>query len=191
MHVVFLLIIVVLAAAILLGMTSYNRLIEIKHNVSRAWANIDVLLKQRHDELPKLVEACKQYMKHEQETLERIMKARSAVSQARIAGDVTALGNAETQLRGGLGNLFTLVESYPELQADKHFRNLYTRITALESAIADRREFYNDSVTINNTRLEQFPNTLLTRWFGNFQSYKLLQFAEEDIRDVDLKQLFG
>lgn len=89
----------VLSAGILYAIMLYNNLVSLKHNVSKAWANIDVLLKQRHDELPKLIETCKQYMGYEQETLEKVMQARAAVSSARENGDVTALGPAETQLR--------------------------------------------------------------------------------------------
>ncbi len=103
----------------------YNNLVSLKHNVSKAWANIDVLLKQRHDELPKLVETCKQYMGYEQETLEKVMQARAAVSAAREKGDVSALGPAETQLRMGLGNLFALAEAYPDLKANDSFQHTY------------------------------------------------------------------
>ena len=72
--------------------TIYNNLVRLKHTVTKNWSNIDVLLKQRHDELPNLVETCKAYMKHERETLEAVMKARSAVADARQAGDIAALG---------------------------------------------------------------------------------------------------
>ena len=81
----------------------YNGLVQIKHNVSKAWANIDVLLKQRHDELPKLVETCKQYMKYEQETLEKVMQARAGVAAAQQARNIPALGQAEGALRAGFG----------------------------------------------------------------------------------------
>ena len=101
----------VLAAGVLYAIMLYNNLVSLKHNVSKAWANIDVLLKQRHDELPKLIETCKQYMGYEQETLEKVMQARAAVSSAREKGDVAALGPAETQLRMGLGHLFALAEA--------------------------------------------------------------------------------
>ncbi len=168
----------------------YNNLVQVKHNVSKAWANIDVLLKQRHDELPKLVEVCKQYMKYEQETLERVMKARSAVAAAREKGDVAALGPAETQLRVGLGNLFAVAEAYPELKANEGFQHLQNRVTGLENAIADRREFYNESVNINNVRIEQFPDAVIARLF-NFAPRPLLDFAEEEKADVDMKVLFG
>lgn len=99
----------------------YNALVNLKHNVSKAWSNIDVLLKQRHDELPKLVETCKQYMKFEQETLEKVMRARADVAAAREAHDVRSLGQAEGALRIGLGNLYAVAEAYPELKTNETF----------------------------------------------------------------------
>ena len=92
--------------------TIYNNLVRLKHTVTKNWSNIDVLLKQRHDELPNLVETCKGYMKHERDTLEAVMKARSAVASARQAGNVAALGPAESALRMGLGSLFAVAEAY-------------------------------------------------------------------------------
>ena len=168
----------------------YNNLVRIKHNVSQAWANIDVLLKQRHDELPKLVEVCKQYMQYEGSTLEKIIQARAGVSKAREAGDIAALGIAESQLRMGLGSLFAVSEAYPELKANQNFQHLQNRITGLEDAIADRREYYNDSVNINNVRIEQFPDLIVARLF-NFKEQPLLEFDEEEKQDVDIKSLFN
>jgi len=168
----------------------YNGLVQLKHNVARAWANIDVLLKQRHDELPKLVETCKRYMAYEQETLARVMEARASVFSARDAADPRALGQAEGTLRASLGRLFALAEAYPELKTDQTFRQLQTRISELESAIADRREFYNESVNLNNVRIEQFPDLLVARLCG-FRSAQLLEFAAAETADVDLKGLFG
>lgn len=168
----------------------YNQLVRLKHEVSKAWANIDVLLRQRHDELPKLVETCRSYMRYEQETLERVMQARSAVSEARQRGDLGALGAAESQLRLGLGNLFAVAEAYPELEADETFRHLQSRITALENAIADRRELYNESVNLNNVRIEQFPDLLVARPLG-FGPRELLEFEPGQTADVDVKALFG
>ncbi len=172
------------------GVVIYNRLVSLKHGVSQAWSNIDVLLKQRHDELPKLVEVCKRYMRFEQDTLEKVMKARSSVFQAQQQGDMGRLGMAEGQLRQGLMNLFAVAENYPELKADRSFRHLETRISQLEEAIADRREFYNAAVNQNNVRIEQFPDILIARWLG-FQSGKLLEFDAEEKRDVNLAPLFG
>ena len=168
----------------------YNRLVSLKHNTSKAWSNIDVLLKQRHDELPKLVETCKQYMKFEQETLEKVMRARAGVSQARKAGDINALGPAETQLRQGLTSLFALAEAYPDLKANESFQHLESRITDLENTIADRREFYNESVNNNNIRIEQFPDNLIATRY-KFEAFDLLEFSDEQIQDVEMKSLFA
>lgn len=168
----------------------YNSLVSVKHNVSKAWANIDVLLKQRHDELPKLVETCKQYMKFEQETLEKVMHARSRVAAAREAQNIGALGQAEGALRAGLGTLFAVAEAYPELKTNETFQHLQARISGLENAIADRREFYNESVNVNNVRIEQFPDVILVRMF-NFQPFELLEFEPAEQTDVNITQLFG
>jgi LemA protein len=168
----------------------YNNLVSLKHGVSKAWSNIDVLLKQRHDELPKLVEVCKQYMQYEQDTLEKVVQARSAVMQARSGGDIKELGQAESMLRLGLGNLFALAENYPELKANQSYQQLQGRISQLENSIADRREVYNEAVNLNNVRIEQFPDVLIARLF-NFRDYGLLEFSEEEIRDLDMRALFN
>ena len=180
----------ILLAALVYAILIYNGLVSLKHGVSKAWANIDVLLKQRHDELPKLVETCKQYMQYEQDTLERVMKARAAVSQAREQGDIGALGTAEGQLRLGLGNLFALAEAYPELKANDTFQHLQTRISGLENSIADRREFYNESVNVNNVRIEQFPDLIIARLL-NFRAAQLLEFNSKEIADVNVGALFN
>ncbi len=180
----------VLAIGLVYLVMAYNSLVMVKHNVGKAWANIDVLLKQRHDELPKLVETCKQYMQFEQETLEKVMQARAQVSAAREKRDMGALGAAEGALRMGLGNLFAVAEAYPELKTNETFQHLQGRISGLENAIADRREFYNDSVNVNNVRIEQFPDLIVARMFS-FRPFGLLKFQAEETKDVDLKQLFG
>ena len=189
-HVPVLVMVAALIVLLIYGITLYNQLVTIKHAVSRAWANIDVLLRQRHEELPKLVEACRQYMQYEQSTLERVISARNAVSQARGRSDLKQLGQAETALRSGLGQLFALAEGYPELQASTSFQHLQQRISGLESGIADRRELYNAAVNINNMRIEQFPDVLVARMFS-FHSAELLQFSEAEKADVDLRQLFS
>jgi LemA protein len=180
----------ILLATLTYAVSIYNGLVSLKHGVSKSWANIDVLLKQRHEELPKLVETCKQYMQYEQETLDRVMTARSAVSSARVQGDIGALGAAEGQLRLGLGNLFALAEAYPELKANETFQHLQSRITGLENSIADRREFYNESVNNNNVRIEQFPDLILARMFS-FRPAELLEFSAAEKADLDLGELFA
>ncbi|MCB1861029.1 MAG: LemA family protein [Gammaproteobacteria bacterium] len=180
----------ILTATLIYGIVIYNSLVNLKHGITKAWANIDVLLKQRHDELPKLVDTCKRYMRHEQETLEQVMRARAAVSAAGARGDIGALGSAENQLRLGLGSLFALAEAYPELKANETFRHLQQRISGLEESIAHRREFYNESVNLNNVRIEQFPDLILARMFG-FRPGELLEFSAEGVADVNVGQLFS
>lgn len=168
----------------------YNGLVSLRENVKTAWANIDVLLKQRHDELPKLVETCKRYMQFEQETLEKVMRARASVSQASSSGNIAAVGAAEQQLRAGVGRLFAVAENYPQLKSDETFKQLQSRITALEESIADRRELYNDQVNLNNIRVKVFPDVLIAQRFG-FLPAPLLEFSNEEKRDVELGALFG
>lgn len=180
----------VIFIALLYGVVVYNGLVQLKHNVAKAWANIDVLLKQRHDELPKLVEVCRQYKQFEQETLARVTEARARVSSAREKHDIAALGAAEGMLRMGLGQIFAVAEAYPELKANEHFMQLQTRITALENAIADRRELYNESVNVHNVRIEQFPDLFVARLF-QFITQPLLEFSSAEKADLDMKALFS
>ena len=179
-----------LVAVVVYAVMLYNGLVQIKHNVAKAWANIDVLLKQRHDELGQLVETCKQYMKFEQDTLAKVMEARSRVFTAREQQNIGALGQAEGALRASVGNLFAVAENYPDLKTNETFQQLQSRISSLENAIADRREFYNESVNVNNVRIEQFPDAVITSLF-NFGPAKLLEFQEDEKADVDVKRLFG
>ncbi|HCS28480.1 MAG TPA: LemA family protein [Spongiibacteraceae bacterium] len=181
---------VIAAFLLMYAVTLYNGLVNLKHAVSKHFANIDVLLKQRHDELPKLVETCKQYMQYEQQTLENVINARSMVAKAQGKRDMKALGEAETTLRAGLGNLFALAENYPDLKADDSFQHLQQRISGLENSIADRRESYNEAVNNNNVRIEQFPDVIIAR-FMNFGAFDLLEFREEELTDVDIKSLFN
>lgn len=183
-------VLVIIGVAIVWTTMTYNNLVTLKHSVSKAWANIDVMLKQRHDELPKLVETCKQYKQFEQETLQRVTEARSRVQDARVKKDIPALGQAESMLRGGLGSIFAVIEAYPELKAIETFQHLLARITGLEDGIADRREFYNESVNINNVRVEQFPDVVIASIF-RFSAFDLLEFEKEQLADVNMKQLFA
>ncbi len=172
------------------GVMLYNGLVQLKHNVAKAWSNIDVALKQRHDELPKLVEVCQQYKQFEQNTLRSVIEARGRVQSALQQHDVAALNQAESVLRMGLGQIFAVAEAYPELRANEHFMQLQQRISSLENLIADRRELYNESVNLNNVRVESFPDNLLARLFG-FRHQTLLEFAASEKTDVDLRKLFG
>jgi LemA protein len=185
--IVLLVMFVVLAVHLIL---TYNNLVMVKNNVALAWANIDVLLKQRHDEIPKLVEVCKQYMQFEQETLVRVAEARSRVASAREARNIDALGPAEVALRAGVAKVFALAEAYPALKANQNFLQLQSRIAGLENAIADRREFYNDSANVNNIRIQQFPDAIIARVF-RFKEADMLDFEAQELVDVDVRSLFG
>jgi len=180
----------VVAVLVIYGISLYNHLVKVKHAVSKSWANIDVLLKQRHDELPKLVEVCKQYKQFEQATLQKVIEARSQVHAARERQDIGALGHAEGALRAGLGSIFAVAEAYPELKANESFMRLQNRITSLENGIADRRELYNESVNINNVQIEVFPASLIASMFS-FGEKPLLEFSAYEKADVDMKSLFS
>jgi len=168
----------------------YNGLVRVRAAVKLAWSNIDVLLAQRHDELPKLIEVCKQYMSYESATLERVMRARAAVDAARSAGSVAGVSSAERELRGGLSGLYAVAENYPQLKASEPFQHLQQRISALETAIADRREVYNDAVNTNNVRIAAFPDLLIAA-LGDFPEAQLLHLDPAAKADVDLKAAFS
>ena len=160
----------------------YNGLIRLSRNIEKAWANIDVLLKQRHDELPKLVKVCEGYMKYERETLEKITNARTACLAARTVGESS---KAEGQLNTALKTLFAVAENYPDLKANQNFVQLQSRVSYLESQIADRREFYNDSVNSYNIRINQLPDMFVARMI-NMLPKELFKVSEEDRKDVDI-----
>jgi len=160
----------------------YNTLVRLSNNIDKAWSNIDVTLKQRHDELPKLVQVCNGYMTHERETLESVTNARSAYSRST---SVDEKAKAENQLTRALGKLFAVAEQYPDLKANQEFLNVQQRISSLESTIADRREFYNDSVNLYNVRIEQIPAVWVAQQVG-YRARPLLAVAQSDRQDVEL-----
>ena len=164
------------------GVVVYNSIIMLKNNIDKTWSNIDVLLKQRYDEIPKLVGVCEGYMKHERETLEAVIKARSMHGSA--TNDTEKL-NAENAISSALKSLFAVIESYPDLKANESFRRLGERITEIEDQIADRREMYNESVNIYNIRIEQFPDILVARLF-NFLRRTLWEIEPEHRKDVSV-----
>lgn len=141
----------------------YNGLIALRNDCDRAWGNIDVLLRQRYDELPNLVETCRAYMTHERETLTRVTEARRAGLNARTPAEAD---HAAARTGAALSQVLGLVESYPELQASRNFLALQHRITGIENEIADRREYFNHAVTAWNTRIEMLPDRLVAGMIG-------------------------
>lgn len=160
----------------------FNGLIGLKNDIDKAWANIDVLLKQRHDELSKLVEVCKGYMNFEHDTLVQITQARNLYQQAVTVDQKVAAGQS---MGRALQGLFAVAENYPALQADNNFMQMQKRITQIEEQIADRREFYNDSVNTFNTRIEQIPDTFIAS-FMNLRPKPMFQVREADKADVPM-----
>jgi len=154
----------------------YNQLVLVKHNVVKAWANIDVLLKQRNDEIPKLIDVCRQYAQFEASLLARLTSTRAAAVAAQQGASAHSVGRAEGALRAEVARVAAIAEAYPDLKANAQFRALQERISHLEAAIADRREFYNESVRINNVAIERFPANVLAGWFA-FRPAELLKFG--------------
>ena len=173
----------VIAFIVFYAIMVYNSLVTVKHNVSKAWANLDVLLKQRHDELPKLVKTCEGYMQHERAVFDKLSEARGALLQAKTMPE---RAGAEGMLTKALGQFFAVAEAYPDLKANQSFIALQNRISEIENQIADRREFYNDTVTTFNTRILQIPDKFVAEWL-NCQPADLFKVDEDDRRDVEIK----
>ena len=164
------------------GLSIYNSLVALKNNIGRSWANIDVLLKQRHDELPKLVKTCEGYMQHERAVFDKLSEARGALVKAR---SVAERAEAEGLLTRALGGFFAVAESYPDLKANQSFLQLQSRISEIENQIADRREFYNDTVTTFNTRIQQMPDAIVANWLA-LAPAQLFKVADRDREDVTI-----
>ena len=180
--VLLLIVLLAVAAAVAYAVTIYNNLIRVKRNVDQAWANIDVLLKQRHDEIPKLIDVVKGYMTYEKDLLQNVTTLRT---QAAKAGEGQARVQAESQLGAILGRVMAVAENYPDLKANQSFLVLQNRISALEEQIAHRREFYNDSANINNVRREQVPDVFFAGLVG-MPERRLFDAAPEERTDVDV-----
>ena len=178
-----LVVLLVVVGLFLYFITIYNSLVRLRNDMDKAWANIDVLLKQRHDELPKLIETCKGYMQYEQKTFQMIVEARTAFLKATT---VAEKAQADNLISGALKSLFAVSENYPDLKANNNFLQLQKRISELEERIADRREFFNDDVNTYNIRIQQLPDVFVARRLS-LQRRDLFKVSEEDRRDVEVK----
>src|SRR5437868_5340976 len=163
----------------------YNGLVALKNDIDKAWANIDVILKQRHDEVSKLLDVCKGYMNYERDTLQKVVQARSMYQQA-VTMDQKAQADQSTQ--AAVRGLFAVAENYPDLKANNNFLQLQKRITDLENQIADRREFYNDSVNTYNIRIQEFPDTFVAAFM---QLTPKPMFKVEEADKADVRMAFG
>ena len=161
----------------------FNELVRLRNDNDRAWANIDVLLKQRHDEIPNIVACVKGYMDHERQTLEAVTQARAA---SMSAASIPQKAQADLFLTGALRSLFAVAERYPDLKANQNFLGLQNRISELEERIADRREFFNDDVNTYNTRIGQIPEIFLASMMS-LKPRQLFQVSDSDRQQVEVK----
>src|ERR1700692_334840 len=175
----------VIAGVMIYLTTIYNGLVAIKNDIDKAWANIDVMLKQRHDELSKLLDVTKGYANFEGDTMMKVTQARSQYQQA-VTFDQKA--QADQSMTSALRGFFAVAENYPDLKANANFMQLERRITELENQIADRREFYNDSVNTFNIRIQQVPDTFVAA-FMQLRPREMFKVEEADKSDV--KMAFG
>jgi LemA protein len=167
------------------GIALYNRLVGLRNQVRNAWRQIDVQLKRRHDLIPNLVEVVKDYMSYEQETLEKVIKARNAAVNASTPEAAIA---AEGILGGAMGKLFALMENYPDLKANENVSRLMEELSATENKIAFSRQFYNDSVMSLNNAVQEFPSNIIAGLF-QFRMATYFEVAETETATpkVDLR----
>ncbi len=183
-------VVVVLAVIFVIGI--YNRLVAMRNQTKNSWSQIDVQLKRRYDLIPNMVETVKGYASHEKELLENVTKARGAclgalAGAAGGAGGMAALGQAESQLMGGMRALLAVVENYPDLKANENFKALMEELTSTENKISFARQFYNDSVQGYNTKIEQFPSNVIAGMFS-FKPFEFFQVENpEERKNVQVK----
>ena len=172
-----------LSGTVIYTVILYNELVGLRNENDRAFANIDVLLKQRHDEIPSLVACVKGYMGHERQTLDAVAMARTASIGA---ASIPQKAQADLRLTGALHTLFAVAERYPDLKTNQNFLALQKRISEIEERITDRREFFNDDVATYNTRIAQLPEVFLARQMG-LRPRQLFQVSAADRQQVELK----
>jgi LemA protein len=181
---------IAVAVIVLFLIFTYNALVRLRNMVDEAWNQISVQLKRRHDLIPNLVNAVKGYMDFEQETLTKVIEARSAAVTATQGGPANAgqAAQAENFLTGALRQLFALVENYPDLKANENVMQLQEELTTTENQIGFSRQHYNATVREFNTAIQTFPNVLIAGMFG-FGERDYFQIAESDaaVPEVNLR----
>jgi LemA protein len=183
---------IVLVAVVLWGISAYNRLIDLKGQTLNGWKQIDVQLKRRHDLIPNLVHAVKGAMQFERETLEAVIAARnqavSAQQKASPTGGVSALAQAEAQLVNALSRFNVVVERYPELRATANVSQLQEELTSTENRVAFARQHYNDTATTYNVKQHQFPWNMVAGMASAepVELWEITDEADRAVPDVDL-----
>ena len=181
-YVIIFVLVLVLLSVISWFLTVYNGLIQVKENIKKSWANIDVLLMQRSDEIPKLVKVLKSFVKHEKKIFDSIMEARSFYLGA---SSVPEKADADSEISSALKSIFALSEAYPELRSNDNFLKLQDRISGLENDIADRRELYNESVNNYNIRIQSLPDAFIANSM-NLAAEEIFKVVEKKKKDVDI-----
>jgi len=175
----FWILLICLAGLLLLAIGTFNRLVALRRATMNAWSQIDVQLKRRYDLIPNLVETVKGYMKHEGDTLERVIQARNKAISANSVSDRAA---AEGALSQALSGVFALSEAYPDLKADSSMMSLQSELRGTEDKISFARQYYNDVVTEYNVKIESFPGNLFAG-IGNFQHRELFELTNSVERE--------
>ena len=174
-------VIVVLVILYLIG--TYNSLVNLRNKVRDQWSQIDVVLKNRNDLIPNIVETVKGYAKHEKETLNEVIEARSKMASASTKEDEMKASGAVTE---ALGKLFALAESYPDLKANQNFIELQNSLNEIEEKIRFARQFYNDTVLTYQNKIEMFPSNIVASMFG-FKPEAFFEATEEERKNVSVK----
>jgi LemA protein len=184
MGIVLIVVLIILLILLIMLFSMYNILVKLKNRVKNAWSQIDVQLKKRYDLLPNLIETVKGYMNHEQSTLTKITELRT---QAMSAKDIGMKMKANTALSNALGSLKVAFENYPDLKASQNFLLLQEELSGIENKIAYARQFYNDSVMLNNNKIEMFPTNIVA---GLFSFKKVSFFEAPEIEKKNVKVSF-
>ena len=168
-------IVVILVIAVI---AMYNSLVQARIKVDNAWSQIDVQLQRRFDLIPNFVETVKGYMAHESETFEKIAELRTSWANAESVSEKASL---DGELSNALKTIMAVSESYPDLKANQNFSELSEELRNTENKISFARQFYNDSVTIYNTKLEVFPSNMIAKMF-NFKARDLFEAESDEAR---------
>ena len=168
----------IIAVLVIFVISMYNSLVRLRQKVKNSWSQIDVQLQRRFDLIPNLVETVKGYMSHENDVLTKVAELRTSWANA---GTIAEKANLDNQLSGALKTIMAVSENYPELKANQNFSELQQELQNTENKISFSRQFYNDSVTMYNTKLEVFPSNIIANMFG-FKSKELFAAESEEAR---------
>jgi len=173
----------IIVILVIVVISNYNSLVLLRNKVKDGWAQIDVQLKRRFDLIPNLLETVKGYTKHEQDTLEQVIKARNSFASSKTVEDEM---NANNELTSAMNKLFALAESYPDLKANTNFIKLQDELKETEDKISYARQFYNDNVMEYKNKIEMFPSNIIANLFG-FKQEPFFEANESERENIKVK----